>query len=249
MSSVSSTQSRPKLTPRAAPLAATVSQVETKAVAGAQMLAEAVTTFALPASTKRHTGGRGAGKHAATFLQAYSTLGKAVPKGSRVLLLREMVKALEQTIEAEEPAGGIAARSATGKAQHENDEFLATMRLQEQARRVKDAANHKLLSSGEMAARIGVTTQALSAAVRAQRMFVLAGPSGGNFFPAFFADTKYDRPVLAKVSKMLGGLSGGSKWDFFTTPRISLKGRTPLEALAKGNIEEVMAAAAAFRDE
>jgi hypothetical protein len=166
-----------------------------------------------------------------------------------------MVKALEETIKAEEQGAPAthdkvpASRPATGKAQKENDDFMAKMRLQQQARRVKDVASKKLLTSGEMAARLGVTTQAITAAVRAHRMFVLAGPSGENFFPAFFADARYDRPVLWKVSKVLGGMSGGSKWDFFTNPRITLKGKTPLEALAKGNIEEVMDVAAAFRDE
>ena len=160
-----------------------------------------------------------------------------------------MVKALEQTIKAEEHERVPTTRPATGKAKKENDYFMAKMRLQEQTQRVKDVASKKLLTSGEMAARLGVTKQALTAAVRTQRMFVLAGPSGEYFFPAFFADAKYDRPVLWKVSKVLGGLSGGSKWDFFTNPLISLKGKSPLEALAKGNIEEVMDVAAAFRDE
>jgi hypothetical protein len=69
-----------------------------------------------------------------------------------------------------------------------------------------------------------------------------------GYFPYFFADEKYPRRALEKVSKALGKLPGARKWQFFTTPRISLNGKTPLEALSKGQVDAVLSAAA-FLDE
>lgn len=244
MSTLSSTQNRLKPKANMAVAPETVPLLDTKAAAGAQLLAEALTSFALPTPQRRVSG-----KSAVSFFLAYSTLGQAVPKRNRLPVLREMAKALEQTIQAAEQEGMPAALPASGKAQQENDDFMAELRNQEQTQRTKDIASKKLLTSAEMSVRLGLTKQALTAAVRAQRMFVLAGASGENFFPAFFADAKYDRPVLEKISKTLGGLSGGSKWDFFTNPRMSLKGKSPLDALAKGDIELVVDVAAAVRDE
>ena len=75
-------------------------------------------------------------------------------------------------------------------------------------------------------------------------------PDGRDVFmyPAFFADARHDRAVLERVSRALGSLPGGAKWEFFTTPRLSLGRKTPLQALARGQVEEVLAAAAAFAD-
>ena len=71
-----------------------------------------------------------------------------------------------------------------------------------------------------------------------------------RFYPSFFADTeKYDRRVIEKISKALGGLSGGNKLAFFTTPKILLGNKTPLEALSKGKIDKVLVAAAGFLEE
>ena len=94
-------------------------------------------------------------------------------------------------------------------------------------------------------------------------------------YPAFYLDPRYSRKVLEAVSMMLGGLSGGSKWLFFTTAKASLAcakpcqqapqrlsdvararsdpsslgpviPRTPLQALEEGDVEIVKRAAAGF---
>lgn len=100
-----------------------------------------------------------------------------------------------------------------------------------------------------MRARLRVSPQALSAALKAKRMFIMQGPSGEYVYPEFFADSTYDRRVLERVCKALGDLPGAAKWDFFMSPRVSLAGKTPLNALAKGKVDEVMAAADAFREQ
>jgi hypothetical protein len=126
---------------------------------------------------------------------------------------------------------------------------MAGLVREEKTQREKDIASKRLISGAEMRERLGVSPQALSAALKAKRMFVLTGPSGGYYYPSFFADPRYDRPVLEKVCRTLGDLPGASKWDFFTTPKISLGNKAPLDALAKGKLDAVLIAAAGFLEE
>jgi hypothetical protein len=48
------------------------------------------------------------------------------------------------------------------------------------------------------------------------------------------------------MAKRLGKLPGWSKWQFFTTRKGSLGGATPLDALKRGQFDDVEAAAEAF---
>jgi hypothetical protein len=212
--------------------------------AAATLLAEAVSDFL-------QTGAANAPRSADSFLRAYSTLARSVPKTRRRALYQVMSQALLAAAEREglaDPAPGSATiRQDAGPGLADSD-FMASLRGQESQRRRDDIAAGRLLGSAQMRDRLGISRQALSAAVRAQRLFVLAGPSGDFLYPAFFADGRHDRAVLEKVSRALGSLPGGAKWEFFTTPRLSLGRKTPLQALAKGQVEEVLAAAAAFAD-
>jgi len=70
--------------------------------------------------------------------------------------------------------------------------------------------------------------------------------AGKRLFPAFYADQRYDRRLLWAVTKRLGDIPGGSKLQFFQTPKGSLGGLTPLEALHLGKIREVNVAAEGF---
>lgn len=113
--------------------------------------------------------------------------------------------------------------------------------------RVEDLRTGRLLLPEEMRYQLGVTRQALALAVREHRMFALDGPQGKKIYPAFFADSRYRREELAKVSRALGGVNGEVKWEFFTTRRESLGGRKPLDALAQGGaVEDVLKSAVAF---
>ena len=55
--------------------------------------------------------------------------------------------------------------------------------------------------------------------------------------------------VLAKVTKALGALSGWAKLDFFESPNALLEGLSPLEALAKGRVAEVLALAKTYGED
>jgi hypothetical protein len=44
----------------------------------------------------------------------------------------------------------------------------------------------------------------------------------------------------------LDGLTGWRKWNYFTTPNMSLGNSTPLQALMRGDAKQVMRSVAAF---
>ena len=129
-----------------------------------------------------------------------------------------------------------------------------------------ELASGLLLESAVFQQRAGWTRQALSKAVLARRIF-FAEVGGVRAYPAFYLDSRYRRKDLEAITKLLGDLSGGSKWLFFTTPKGSLavsksakslagrtmppaqpradttpttgRPRTPLQALEDGDIEFV----------
>lgn len=242
-------------TPGGKTLAAKAHQAGTrpvlKASAGARLLegAHLLTVAMRSYATKLPDADEKPGRHTSTFLEAYSFLISAVPRKNRLDLLRQMRRGIDEVARtelnvslAESAANDEAGRVSTA-------DFMAGLERQEQEQREKDISSGRLLSGAAMRARLQVSPQALSAALKAKRMFVMQGPSGEYVYPAFFADSAYDRRVLEKVSKALGDLPGAAKWDFFMSPRVTLAGKTPLNALAKGRVDEVLAAADAFREQ
>ena len=105
-----------------------------------------------------------------------------------------------------------------------------------------------LLSSAQMWQALSLTRQAVSAATRSGRLFTV-DVDGESFYPAFFADGAIDRATLEKVSRQLDRLPGWAKWDFFTAPRGSLGGVSPLDALRTGRVDDVLRAAKAVAEE
>jgi hypothetical protein len=214
-------------------------------------------------STQQNKAKPTADNHATTAPHVPSSrVGRPGPRG-RLLMLAEAraylaehdshdsreARLIAELADALEPNQQVMPTSEPKQVEQRNEKFMEGMAAQAVKRRKEEIASGKLLSATTLAARLSLTTQAVSAAVRADRMFVLSGPSGEGYFPAFFANEKYPRRALEKVSKALGKLPGASKWQFFTTPRISLSAKTPLEALSKGQVDSVLAAAAAFMDE
>ena len=130
----------------------------------------------------------------------------------------------------------------------ENRAFMETLARQSMAARARQVENGALLTSADLCALRQITRQALSKAVKDGRVFWLDGPSGVQLYPSFFARPKSERIAFEKVSRALGNIPGGSKWQFFSTPKRSLGGITPVEALDKGNVEQVITAAVAFAE-
>lgn len=110
-------------------------------------------------------------------------------------------------------------------------------------------AKRHLLSAREFQKLMGwASPRSLSRALTAQRVFFMDF-SGERYFPAFFADPLYDRSHLGEISKALGGLPGGAKFQFFVSRKGSLDGRTPLAALRDGRFGKVLDLAHAFAED
>jgi hypothetical protein len=108
-------------------------------------------------------------------------------------------------------------------------------------------AARELLESSRFIEGMGWTRQALSKAVLANRIFFLE-VLGERYYPAFFIDPHHQRRHLEAVSKTLGDLPGAAKWLFFSTPKGSLEGLTPVQALDKGKLQTVKAIAEQFAE-
>jgi hypothetical protein len=110
----------------------------------------------------------------------------------------------------------------------------------------------KLIESGQLvtaeilAQMLSVTTKAISKALCDNRFFFVASRGVRNYFPAFFADPQYDRRQIEAVSKAMGDVPGSAKYAFFVTPKLTLDGKTPLEALAEGQLHKVLDAAQGY---
>jgi hypothetical protein len=139
------------------------------------------------------------------------------------------------SLRAPEPAPSKDAVAAMAEMRH-----MAATALQ---RRI---ANKELLPPKEFQVALHVRRQSVSDAVKAGRMFAMVGPSGENYYPAFYADEALDRRPLERVTKALGPIPAASKYFFFTTNSVLLGGVTPLEALKSGRLPEVLTAAAGF---
>lgn len=102
-----------------------------------------------------------------------------------------------------------------------------------------------IVPAEELAMALGVKPDSLQQAVAENRVFVLeVGPS--KYFPAFYAHPAFRRQDLERVSRVLSNLSGWNKWQFFMRRNAGLGDLSPLEALERGRLEEVMDAAHAY---
>jgi hypothetical protein len=113
------------------------------------------------------------------------------------------------------------------------------------ARMLEMVQRQELLPSSEFAERMNWSKQGLSKALTSGRVFY-ADVNGERYYPAFFLEDRYGRRQVQTVSKALGTLPGATKLLYMQTPKASLAGMTPLEALAKGRVGQARAAAEAF---
>jgi hypothetical protein len=108
-------------------------------------------------------------------------------------------------------------------------------------------AQDALVDAAEFARRRGIFPEEVRELVAQRRLFSL-DRDGRTLYPAFLADRTGDIWRLEAVCRRLGALPGGSKWQFFVTPKASLAGRTPLAALRDGDVATVNTAADGFRE-
>jgi hypothetical protein len=104
-----------------------------------------------------------------------------------------------------------------------------------------------LLDGDQLRAEFGVSVDAIEGDIAAFRVFAVS-LNGIKLYPTFFFDSEVDRANLAKVIQKLGDVDGWGKWHVLTSRRGSLNGETPLAALARGEVDAVLSAAAAFAE-
>ncbi len=125
-------------------------------------------------------------------------------------------------------------------------ERVVSQQVQEGQREFERLVAKKLLmDSAEFVGAMDWTRQALSKALAANRVFYVQH-GRHRYYPKFFSEAQYDRRQIEAVCQTLGELPGASKWQFFSTPKGSLGGKTPLEALKSGKFSMVKAAAEGF---
>ena len=110
------------------------------------------------------------------------------------------------------------------------------------ARRIE---SKELLSAQELRKVLGVTQAEIDDAVASNRLFAFEGPGGERYYPAFYAVAEMDRASLELVAQELLDLPAPSKYHFFVSKRTNL-GETPLEALKRGRVDEVLRSASGF---
>ncbi len=111
------------------------------------------------------------------------------------------------------------------------------------AARTREGAAEALLSSDELAARVGLKTrQSVHDWLKKGRIVGWQGARRGHVFPEGQIDER-GRPLegLDRVVGMFG--DGYAAWVWLTTPRPSLDGAMPLTLLAGGEIDRVAKAA------
>lgn len=134
----------------------------------------------------------------------------------------------------------------TAEQQHANAETMATLRREATAALQRRIDHKDLLPPKEFQEALGISRQSINEAVKARRMFALLGPAGEYYYPAFYADVDLHRREVEKVAKVLGHVPAASRYHFFTSKSTYLGSATPLEALKKGRLDDVLIAAAAF---
>ena len=124
----------------------------------------------------------------------------------------------------------------------------ATRSQATQARR-KRVAEGELLNANDFLEHLGMSRTALTKAVETHRIFAVEVDAIPHY-PAFYFSPLYDRKrMLSRVTRALRGLSGWAKLDFYESPNEVLGGQSPLEALAKGRLADVLTLATAYGDD
>lgn len=124
-------------------------------------------------------------------------------------------------------------------------EFMAKMRLGSERALARRIQSRELVSKDEFIVMLGGRRRWVNDALKDGRLFYLTAPSGLEYFPAVFADARYERRALGRVAKALDGLPSESKY-FFLTSISNRLGMTALEALAQGRTAEVVVCAVGF---
>lgn len=137
---------------------------------------------------------------------------------------------------------------STEKSRQESATFIEQMRTNQAGALLRSIERKEIITSKELQDRLQVRRRYISDAVKAGRLFAIESPSGEHYYPAFYADLKYDRRALEKVAETLGCIPASMKYHFFTSKSHFLGSKTPLDALLEGRLADVLIAASGFAE-
>lgn len=110
-----------------------------------------------------------------------------------------------------------------------------------------DRGLHRVIGIAGFADRLGWPVGRVRRALATGSLFEVE--SGGEVgVPLFLADATLNLTQMRIVCRLLGGLSSASKLHFFTSPKGSLGGCTPIEAIAQRRFAAVKVAALGFKE-
>jgi hypothetical protein len=100
------------------------------------------------------------------------------------------------------------------------------------------------LSGEEVARALGLTRQAVDKRRRSRRLFAISLGKRGHRYPAFQLTDGRPLPGLDAVLAALRGHDAWTQLAFFVNGRPDLNGRSPIDALRRGDVHAVLRAAA-----
>ena len=107
--------------------------------------------------------------------------------------------------------------------------------------------SRELLTAEKFLDALGVDAHWLVNALRDGRVFAMTAPNGRSYYPAFYTDVGLNRADVERVVQVLSLIEPVSRYTFFYR-RWTPLGATPLEALRRGRLEEVLVMATWFSE-
>lgn len=172
------------------------------------------------------TAGRLSPAHVAALVAHPDAVRSALAAAADVLTTEDVGRPAVETVAGAEPVLAGAEKAA-----------------ERTAERTREGATETLLTSDDLAARVGLKTrQSVHDWLKRGRIVGWQGARRGYVFPADQLDER-GRP-LEGLDRMVGLFGDGyAAWVWLTTPLASLDGAMPLTLLAAGEIERVTQAA------
>lgn len=128
-----------------------------------------------------------------------------------------------------------------------SEQSLEGLKQEAAKRRAGMVAERLLISLDECSALRKQTPEQLKKQVLAGKVLEL-DIDGSPYYPTFYGDRSLNQDDLTRVIVQLADLEPWIKYGFLTTPKLSLEGITPLEALKSNQLERVLVAAAGARE-
>lgn len=144
---------------------------------------------------------------------------------------------------------GNIAPGATGAACADNLWILSEMQLTQERDLQFRIQNGLLLSAEEFCAALGIDEAGIEEGLEKGNFIVVMAEDGREYYPQFCTFTHFLQfGALRAVISAMVGVSDIEKYYFLTSPSHYLRKKTPLAALAEGQLDNVLVAARALAE-